>query len=678
MFVEVIVILRRDDASDGDEDIVTSQRFQIIHDSRKQCLVTGGQRGEADHVHIVVDSVLRRFFRCLEERADVDVPAHIREGCRQDFLAAIVTVLSHLREENTRTTTFEFLKFIRQFLRRVELRRIFKFAGVHAGNRVDDRIETAGDFFDGVGNFAQGSTVVRRLDRHFQKVSVVAGFRCLRDGFQIATDRFRIADASEFLQTLDLRVAHGGVVDGEDVQRIFLRQTVLVQADNRLAAGIDVRLPTRGAFFDTHLRKAGRDGLGHAAERFDFLNVRPGALDDFIREVFHIVGAAPRIDDFAGLRLILDVELRVTRQTSGEIRRKRDGFVEGVRVEGLRVAERRRHGFHTGTADIVERILLRERPAGRLRMGTQRHGLRIFRAELFQNLRPEHASRAHLGDFHEIVFALVPEEGQTFRKGVDGEPRFFAAADVFHAVGQRVADFQIARRAAFLDVVAGNGNGIEFRHIFRRVFENIADDAHGHGRRINVRIADHEFLQNIILNRPGQNGFIDALLDPGGNEEGQNREDGAVHRHGNGHLIERNPVEENVHVEHGADGNARFPDVADDARIVRIVTAVRRKVKRDGKPFLPGGKVSFIKSIRFLGRGETGVLTDRPGAEDVHRGIRSAQERRDPAHEVQMIAIIVDILRIQRRDRDMLQRGIVERIVILAGIRFQLGLPFLI
>jgi hypothetical protein len=41
------------------------------------------------------------------------------------------------------------------------------------------------------------------------------------------------------------------------------------------AAGVDARLRAGGRLLDAQLRDAGLDGLGHAAERLDLLDVRP-------------------------------------------------------------------------------------------------------------------------------------------------------------------------------------------------------------------------------------------------------------------------------------------------------------------------------------------------------------------------------------------------------------------
>ena len=53
-----------------------------------------------------------------------------------------------------------------------------------------------------------------------------------------------------------------------------------------------------------------------------------------------------------------------------------------------------------------------------------------------------------------------------------------AGADIFDAVGQRVGEFEIRRRARLLHVIAGDRDRIEFRHVARRIGEDVGDDAH--------------------------------------------------------------------------------------------------------------------------------------------------------------------------------------------------------
>ena len=543
---------------------------------------------------------------------------------------------------------------------------------------MDGGVETTGYFFNRIGNFTEGCAVMSRLYRKFKQVAVFTAFCRFGDRFQIAGNSLRITNASQFFQTFNLCITNSGIVDGQYVQRIFLRQTVLVQADNGFLTAVDIRLTAGSAFFDAHLRQAGRNSFCHAAQSFDFLDMRPGTADDFICQVFYIVGTAPRINDLAGFCFILDIKLCITCQTCGKVGRQRDSFVKRVGMERLGMAQSRRHGFHTSTGDIIERILFRQRPAGCLGMGTKCHGFRILRAELFQNFCPENAGRSHLCDFHKIVLALIPEERQTFGEGIDRKTRLFTAADVFHAIRQCITDFKVTGSAAFLDMVTGNGDTVELRHIVGGIFENITDDTHGHGRRINVSITNHELFQDIILDRACQNLLVYALFDTGTDEECQNRKNGAVHRHGYGHLVQRNACEEDIHIKHGADGYACFADVTDNTGVIRIIAAVGRKVKCDRQPFLACRQVSAVERIRFFSSGEPCVLAYRPRAEYIHRRVRSAQERRDTAHVIQVIALVIHIFAVERTYRNTFHRIFIESIIIFARRFFQFRFPFVI
>ena len=345
-------------------------------------------------------------------------------------------------------------------------------------------------------------------------------------------------------------------------------------------------------------------------------------------------------------------------------------------MERLRVAEGRTHGLHAGARDIVERILCRQRPAGRLAVRAERHRLRVLRAERLDDLCPEHAGGAHLRDFHEIVFADGPEEREALRECINRQAGLDARADVFEAVGERVAELDVRRRASFLHVVAGDGDAVEFRHVLRRVFEDVADDAHGHVRRVDVRVAHHELFEDVVLDRAGHDLRIDALLDAGLDVERENRQHGAVHRHRDGHLVERDARKQDVHVEHGADGDACLADIAEHARVVGVIAAMRRQVKRDGKAFLAGGEVAAVEGVRFLGRREAGVLAHGPGAEDVHRRVRPAQAWRDAAREVEVVHVVIFFMVVKRLDGDVLHRAARELVEALASFFFKQRLPF--
>ena len=107
---------------------------------------------------------------------------------------------------------------------------------------------------------------------------------------------------------------------------------------------------------------------------------------------------------------------------------------------------------------------------------------RILRLERFHQLRPDHARGAQLGDLHEVVHADRPEERHARRELIDGQAGLDAGADIFDAVGQRIGELEILRRAGFLHVIAADRNRIELRHFGRGVGEDVGDDAQATAR----------------------------------------------------------------------------------------------------------------------------------------------------------------------------------------------------
>ena len=93
-------------------------------------------------------------------------------------------------------------------------------------------------------------------------------------------------------------------------------------------------------------------------------------------------------------------------------------------------------------------------------------------------LRPQQARRPQLGDLHEEVHADRPEERQPRRERVDVQPGVDAGPQVLHAVGEGVGQLQVVGRPGLLDVVAGDGDRVELRHLPRGEREDVGDDLH--------------------------------------------------------------------------------------------------------------------------------------------------------------------------------------------------------
>ena len=282
-------------------------------------------------------------------------------------------------------------------------------------------------------------------------------------------------------------------------------------------------------------------------------------------------------------------------------------------------------------------------------MRAQGQGFRVLGVELLDELGPQHAGGAHFGHFHEVVLALGPEEGEARGEGVNVNAGLDPGAHVFQAVRKRVRHFQVRRGAGFLHVVAGDGNGVEFGHVLGGELKDVRNDFHGGIRRIDVGVAHHVFLENVVLDRAGELVQRAALFLGGHDVEGQHGQHGAVHGHGNGHLVQRNALEEDFHVQDGVHGHAGLAHVTHHAGVVGVIAAVRRQVKGDGEALLAGRQVAAVEGVGFLRRGEACVLSHRPGTGHVHGGVRSAEVGGHTGGKVQVQAVVVHAFRVGGR-----------------------------
>ena len=70
------------------------------------------QRRCTDNMHIVLDSHTSSLFRGLEQRSHIHVEATVGITCCHYLCTTVVTVLTHLGNEDTRTTTLLLSKLV--------------------------------------------------------------------------------------------------------------------------------------------------------------------------------------------------------------------------------------------------------------------------------------------------------------------------------------------------------------------------------------------------------------------------------------------------------------------------------------------------------------------------------------------------------------------------------------
>ncbi|MNV32779.1 hypothetical protein D3C71_1241250 [compost metagenome] len=325
-------------------------------------------------------------------------------------------------------------------------------------------------------------------------------------------------------------------------------------------------------------------------------------------------------------------------------------------MQRLRAAENGRQRLIGGADNVVVRVLLLQRDAGCLAMGSKHQRGCLLRFELFHDPRPKQARGTKLCRFHEEIHADGEKEGQASGEIIDIQPLGECRPHIFATIGQREGQFLHQRRAGLLHVIAGDRDGIEARHFLGGIFDDVGNDPHRGFGRVDIGVADHELLEDVVLDGPGKLGFRTALFFAGDDERGQDRDDRAVHCHRHRHVFQRNAVEQDLHILDTVDRHARLTDIALDARMIRIVTAMGGKVEGDGKPLLTGGEIATVECVGGFGGGKAGILADRPGSSGIHGGARSAHEWFDTRHRIEVSDALKILRRVERLDVDPFRR----------------------
>ena len=316
-------------------------------------------------------------------------------------------------------------------------------------------------------DLADGRLGARRIDRERQQIAVAAVGRAGERGERFL-HRLRIALGLQPRELVELQRAHRRIVDLEHVDRLLVGRAILVHADDRLRAAVDARLRLGGGFLDAQLRDAGLDRLGHAAELFDLLDMAPGLLGELGGQPLDIERAAPRIDDARGAALLLQEELRVARDARGEIGRQRQRLVERIGVQRLGVALRRRHRLDRGAHHVVEDVL-RGRATSR-RSGNAcaaRASARPSAPNCFISFAQIRRAARSLATSMKKFMPIAQKNERRGAKRSMSSPAFMPGAHIFDAVGERVGELEVLRRARLLHVIAGDRDRIELRHAAR-------------------------------------------------------------------------------------------------------------------------------------------------------------------------------------------------------------------
>ena len=143
----------------------------------------------------------------------------------------------------------------------------------------------------------------------------------------------------------------------------------------------------------------------------------------------------------------------------------------------------------------------------------------------------------------------------------------------------------------------------------------------------DVGAARDELLEDVVLRAPGEPIERQALLLRQGHVHGQDHRRGGVDGVRRAGLLERDAVEEHLHVPERADRHAHLADLAAGSRVVGIEPVLGGQIEGDIDARHAALEHVAEPAVRLLGGAEAGVLPHGPEPAPVHGGIDAARER---------------------------------------------------
>jgi hypothetical protein len=177
-------------------------------------------------------------------------------------------------------------------------------------------------------------------------------------------------------------------------------------------------------------------------------------------------------------------------------------------------------------------------------------------------------------------------------------------------------------------VVAGDRDRVPLRDALHAVPDHVGHEPHRRCRRVDPGPARGVLLEDVVLQRPRERILRDAA--PARDREVEREQDRrrGVDRHRCRHAVERNAVEELLHVLEAADRDAHAAHLACRPRVVGVVSDLRGQIERDRKPAGALPEQVAVAAVRLGGAPEAGVLPHRPEPPPVTGRVEAARERK--------------------------------------------------
>jgi hypothetical protein len=198
-------------------------------------------------------------------------------------------------------------------------------------------------------------------------------------------------------------------------------------------------------------------------------------------------------------------------------------------------------------------------------------------------------------------------------EGIHVEPAGEAQLDVAETVGERVRQLLRGRRAGLPDVVAADRQRLVSRDLAGAVLHQVADEAQMRLGGEQPLLLRDVLLEDVGLQGPVESAEVGALPLGGDQVHAEDRHGRAGDGHAGRDVLQRDALEQHVHVGSRVDGDAAVADLAERLRLVGVAAHQGGHVERHAEAATAGGQDHLVALVGLPGVAEPRELADGPG-----------------------------------------------------------------
>jgi hypothetical protein len=178
---------------------------------------------------------------------------------------------------------------------------------------------------------------------------------------------------------------------------------------------------------------------------------------------------------------------------------------------------------------------------------------------------------------------------------------------------QRIGDLLNGRGAGLLQVVRADVDRVPLRNLVDGEGDHVRDQPHRGLRRERVGAARQELLDDVVLGRALKGARLDAVLLRHRHVQGQQPGGRGVDRHRRVHLVERDAVEQGVHVALVGDRDPDLADLAAGELVIGVVASLGGEIEGHREAGLALCEIAPVELIRLPRRRMAGIGAHHPG-----------------------------------------------------------------